>query len=421
MKALRLVHKLLRDRTGNAMIVVAATAPLLVAASAIGLDTIQVTLAKRQLQRAADSAAMAGAYSIAQSKTPQSSVTRDLELNNVVALKEPATVENAPTSGLYAGNTRAVRVKLKASRSVPFMQFFTGTSMDIEVEATAAMVFQGESCVISLENTAVTGITFSGSTQVNLGCGVSTNSTATNAVVAGGSSQVVASPIAAVGGVPASSSYIGSTLLLSNSFKQDDPFSALPDPTVPTNCLAELGVQPNQTRTVGPSTPGGTVCYRGMDIKGTLNLEPGVYVIDGGTVSFGATAVVNGVGVTFVLTSSNATSNPASIATLNMHGGAVLNIKAPSTGTYTGVLLYQDRRTPLNNVTINGNTASVYQGAFYLPTQQVTFNGNTGMQTRCIQFVARRMVFSGNSNIQNVCPENEGSKAFPTSTVRLVG
>jgi hypothetical protein len=159
-------------------------------------------------------------------------VTRDLELNNVVALKEPATVENAPTSGLYAGNTRAVRVKLKASRSVPFMQFFTGTSMDIEVEATAAMVFQGESCVISLENTAVTGITFSGSTQVNLGCGVSTNSTATNAVVAGGSSQVVASPIAAVGGVPASSSYIGSTLLLSNSFKQDDPFSTLPDPTV---------------------------------------------------------------------------------------------------------------------------------------------------------------------------------------------
>jgi uncharacterized membrane protein len=45
---------------------------LLVAASAIGLDTIQVTLAKRQLQRAADSAAMAGAYSIAQSKTPES-------------------------------------------------------------------------------------------------------------------------------------------------------------------------------------------------------------------------------------------------------------------------------------------------------------------------------------------------------------
>jgi len=162
-----------------------------------------------------------------------------------------------------------VKVKLKAQRSVPFIQFFTGTPMDIEVEATAALVFQGESCVISLESTAVTGITFSGSTQVNLGCGVSTNSTATNAVVADGSSRVVASPVAAVGGVPASSSYVGSTLLLPNSFKQDDPFVGLPDPAPPTSCSPEFGVQPNQTRT---ATPG---CYRGMDIKGTLILEPG--------------------------------------------------------------------------------------------------------------------------------------------------
>jgi hypothetical protein len=75
----------------------------------------------------------------------------------------------------------------------------------------------------------------------------------------------------------------------------------------------------------------------------------------------------------------------------------------------------------MTGVQINGNSSSSFQGAFYLPSQQVTFNGNTGMQTRCIQFVARRMVFSGNSNIQNQCPENEGAKAFDALQVRLVG
>jgi hypothetical protein len=158
-----------------------------------------------------------------------------------------------------------------------------------------------------------------------------------------------------------------------------------------------------------------------MDIKGTLVMQPGTYVIDGGTLAFGALANVTGNGVTFVLTSSNAVSNPSSIATLDMHGGAILNIKAPADGTYKGVMLYQDRRASLSNVMINGNSASRFQGAFYLPSQQITFNGNTGMQTRCIQFVARRMVFTGNSDIQNVCPENEGSKAFESLQVRLVG
>jgi hypothetical protein len=104
-----------------------------------------------------------------------------------------------------------------------------------------------------------------------------------------------------------------------------------------------------------------------------------------------------------------------------MHGGAILNLTAPATGTYKGVLMYLDRRAPLNTVTVNGNSASSFEGAFYMPTQHVTFSGNSGMQTRCIQFVARRMTFTGNSNIQNQCPTGGGSKAFDAHTVRLVG
>ena len=407
-------RRLAKDRKGNALLIVGAGLPMLIGAAGIAVDSIQLALTKRQLQRSADSAAIAGAYGVLRRQSVQQAATRDLQLNNEMVLAASPVVENAPTTGSYRGNNRAVRVVLRADRVTPFMSFFGGGATTVQVESTAAAVFSAEMCVISLENTAVTGVTFAGSTTVNLGCGVASNSTATAAISAGGASAVTASPIAAVGGVPASSSYRGTTELYSNSIPQEDPFAGLPDATVPPNCQNQLNVQPNQTRTVSPG------CYRGMDIKGTAILQPGTYIIDGGTLSFGAQANITGVGVTFILTSSNAVSNPSSIATLDMHGGAILDIKAPADGTYKGVLLYQDRRATLTNIMINGNSASRFQGSFYLPSQQVTFNGNTGMQTRCVQFVARRLVFTGNSNIQNVCPENEGSKAFETLQVRLV-
>src|ERR1044072_374344 len=128
-----------------------------------------------------------------------------------------------------------------------------------------------------------------------------------------------------------------------------------------------------------------------MDIKGTVTLAPGVYVIDGGTLGFGSQANVTAIGVTFVLTSKTAASDPSSIADVSINGGAQLNFSAPTSGTYAGVMMYQDRRAPDGSSQINGNSASSFQGGFYFPGRQLTFNGTTGMQTQCLQLVARRV------------------------------
>ena len=416
MQILRWLSRLWRNERGNALIVCAATLPLVIGAAAIGVDTIQVSVAKRQLQRAADSAALAGAYAIVQSQDVDGAVVYDLTLNDDVALSGSPTIENAPTVGSYAGNDRAVRVVLAADRSVPFFSFFRDSTMPITAEATAAIVYQGQYCMVSLEDTNVTGITFTGSTSVNLGCGVVSNATSANAISADGASTVIASPVAAVGGVPSSASYASGTMLLPYSPAQSDPYSDLPTPTVPTPCNPELKVQPNDPRV--DVAPG---CYRGMDIKGPVNFLPGQYIIDGRSLSFGSQADVTGTGITFILTSSTAATDPSSIATISMHGHAVLDITAPTTGAYEGVLMYQDRRAPFGDSHINGNSASRFHGGFYFPSQQLTFNGNTGMRTECIQLVARRLVFSGNSSVQNTCPEEGGAEAFDATFVRLVG
>ena len=86
MQALTWVRKLLRSERGNVLVIGAAAMPLMIGAAAVGLDTIQLSLWKRQLQRMADSSALAGAHALAQSKTANTAVTRDLTFNNQVII-----------------------------------------------------------------------------------------------------------------------------------------------------------------------------------------------------------------------------------------------------------------------------------------------------------------------------------------------
>ena len=87
--------------------------------------------------------------------------------------------------------------------------------------------------------------------------------------------------------------------------------------------------------------------------------------------------------------------------------------------------MYQDRRavtgTSANQQNhINGNSDSFFQGALYFPSQETIFNGTAGMTTECVQIVARRVTFSGTSDIENSCPANSGASAFKGRHVRLV-
>jgi hypothetical protein len=60
------------------------------------------------------------------------------------------------------------------------------------------------------------------------------------------------------------------------------------------------------------------------------------------------------------------------------------------------------------------------QGALYFPKADMTFNGNTGAVTNCLQIVAKDVTFTGNSAINNTCPTNSASHSFTGKKVRLV-
>lgn len=416
----KLIGRIIRNECGNALFIATLAMPVMIGAGGLATDTVQWTLWKRQIQRQADSAALAGAYAKAQGGNATSSATADINRHSFVTLSASPVIENAPASGPFAGDATAVRVVLQTSHVLPFSSFFMSAPPVITAEATAASVTNGNYCIIALESTAAVGVTLQGNATVNMGCGIVTNSRAANAVYAGGSSVVTATPVAAVGGLQSSSNYVSPTTLEPYHVAQPDPYAGLADP-VATGCTARERVQPSDApRTI---TPG---CYRGMDLNGSVTLAPGTYFIDGDSFSVGSQANVTGTGVTIVLTSSNATNNPGSIATVTMNGGATVNLTASTSGIYDGILFYQDRRALDSGTnTINGNSSSTFEGAIYMPRQEVQFSGTAGMVTTCLQIVSRRVTFTGNSNIANTCPPpppgETGAGSFTGTRVQLVG
>lgn len=414
------IRSLAKSRRGNVIAIAAAALPVVVGSAGLATDTVQWTLWKRQLQRQADSAALAGAFALSQGQLAATSVNDDIARTAEVPLSATPVIETPPTVGAGAGNASAVRVALQTQRNLAFSSLFITTAPTISAQSTAALVNNGDYCVIALESTSTTGISMGGNSSVNMGCGMATNSKGSTAVYAGGSSQIWATPVAAVGNVPASSAYQGDTELKSHQVAQRDPFARLPDPTSDkfTGCK-NMSVQPNKSADFGPG------CYKNVDIKGTANLSAGTYYIDGGTFSVGSQGVLNGMdGVTIVLTSSKADSMPSDIATVDMNGGAQIRLTAPKSGDYAGVIFYQDRRAVNGGKSdnkINGNSSAFYEGAIYFPQQQVTFTGTTGMNTNCLQLVARRVAFNGNSSITNNCPVDSGAHSFKGTVVRLIG
>jgi Flp pilus assembly protein TadG len=423
--------KLWRDKRGNALVIAAAALPLVLGSAGLASDTIEWALWKRQLQRAADSAAIAGVYAHVQSASVTDAVTRDLSYNSHVGITTAVATTNPPSTGSYTADINAVRVALSVQKKLSFSGMFMSAVPTINATATATIAPAGKYCVISLENTAVTGITATGSATVNLGCGMITNSTSLNAAVATGSSTVAASPIAAVGGISASNNWGSGTVLQPFTLAEADPFASVPPPTFPNPQCPNLNVNANETKdrwnaSDYKTTPDGYLCFGNMTLNGDVTLPSNsVIVLDAGSLSIGSQANVSCTNCTIVLSSRTADSNPRSIGNADINGGATVNLSASNTGTYKGLIIYQDRRA-INDTSanyqsrLNGNSSSSFEGGFYFPNQQVMFNGTAGMQTNCMQLVARVVVYSGNMDINNTCPANSGAHAFDGKKVRLV-
>lgn len=402
--------RLIKDKRGNALILAGAALPLVIGSAGLASDTIQWALWKRQLQRAADSAALAGTYARVQDNAGQNAnqaVTADLADNNHVGFALlSAPVVTFPTSTAW---TNGVRVELAIQKRLGFSSLFLPNPPIIRATGTAATIATGVYCVVSLIENGSTGIRATGNGGINLGCGMITNSTSLTAAIATGSSEVHATPVAAVGNIGDSDNWNGAELL-PFTVKQEDPFKDVNPPAFTpcnTNNSTKISVNANQTDNSRANATG-VICAKDIDIKGTANLGSATYVVDSGNFTAGGQSHITCNGCTIILTnSSSGTTVPIGNVTIN--AGAEIDMSAPTSGDYDGILFYQDRRATVSETIvnkINGNANSLMSGAFYFPNQQLQVNGTAGLNFDCAKFVSYVVEFAGNGSINNTCDED---------------
>ena len=162
------------------------------------------------------------------------------------------------------------------------------------------------------------------------------------------------------------------------------------------------------SQTIGPGVSTGYVCYKGLSFpKGspTVTLNPGLYIINGpNPLSVASGTTLNGTGVTFYFVNGGSFS---------VSNGATLNLSAPTTGTYRGLLFYQDPTDSAADSFVGGANG-VLNGIFYLPTANLTF-ANGGSSTFSTDLVVGSLTMSGNAGIKPYTPPNGTSPLSTTS------
>jgi hypothetical protein len=131
--------------------------------------------------------------------------------------------------------------------------------------------------------------------------------------------------------------------------------------------------------------------YSGLTLNGgTTNFPPGTYVWSG-DISIKGNATVTGTDVTFYFTNG---------ATITSTGNPVIQLSAPNTGTYAGILFYQDP-SDTAGPSLGGDNTSFFQGTLYFPSAQITFFGNNSFNSTAAYsiIVAQSIALSGHPDV----------------------
>ena len=260
---------------------------------------------------------------------------------------------------------------------------------------------------MALNPTAQKALLADGSTTVNMpNCNLVSNSSASNAIDVSGSPSVTVNGACGKGGINANAgltdnwNQTGSGCVLANPYKLSVPSKC--DLTGTIACASQTN---EGGATLQPGTYSGGLTINNNQV---VSLDPGVYVIKGGTLTFNGGSVVTGSGVTFVLTNG---------ASFKWNGTSTVRFTAPTSGAFSGVVVYSDGTTTSNpqGLTINGTSTTYFGGAIVAPGEGVKFAGTgvSGNGHNCTQIIGDTVEFTGHTTVDSDCSTYGTKKIKP--------
>ena len=173
-----------------------------------------------------------------------------------------------------------------------------------------------------------------------------------------------------------------------------DPLAALAAPDQSTMIIqrtSALTYSANAAHTLSPGIYRGGITLSG---NSTTTLQPGIYVMQGG-LSVSGNAKLTGTSVLIYNTYTDA--NP--MGAMSVAGNGAINLSAATSGTYQGIVFFQDRNSDLG-VSITGNGSTQVGGIFYAPAATVSISGNGSSTSNVLGggILANKIAVSGNSS-----------------------
>jgi hypothetical protein len=233
------------------------------------------------------------------------------------------------------------------------------------------------------------------------------NSTAADAVNVQGAAKLKTDCVIAVGGVQATAGLTQTkcTAAITQAPSVADPYGGVAAPAVPSGGVKNTPNNPKAPYTLSPGR------YNGMDIKGDATLDPGVYYVNG-DFNVNSNTTVTGSGVTIYVTGSGR---------VTLNGNATVNLTAPTSGTYSGILFFGDRTSSGGSRNkFNGTATSKMTGAIYFASQDIDYLGNFSGLNGCTHVIGKTVEWTGNTTVSVNC-SSYGMTDIPAYTlVRLV-
>jgi Flp pilus assembly protein TadG len=439
--------RLRRDESGSVLTIL-ATLPVLAGAVAIGVETGELYRVKRQMQVSADAAALSASVDLMNGKSMTVATATgkyEAQRNGFTDGVNATVTVAAPTSGAYAGTTNAVQVTIQ--KSVGFSlgaAVLNGSLSNFNISASAVgapgsttvtsttttTASSGEGCMIALTPNNEQGVSIANFNNFSSDCTVMSNGTATGT---GSSASISMTSYnhATMYSVWTRGSfdypqYSVPTLTVAARTNQTgtiyDSYANLPTPTPGTCTYTNYSAPSGSSVTLNP----GTYCG-GLTATNNSNVyfTPGTYYIANGDLVIRSdnnvscpTCVVNNsgttTGTTFVLTQTTGSNSDIGGVSISSENNVTLN--APYSGTYAGILFYQDRRATAGTMssttkifTVASLNNATLSGAIYFPQNRIDISsinnfGSGGSNTQCTVWVGRYLKFSSfNNNYKGGC------------------
>ena len=411
-----------RCTSGSVAALFAIVSPVLVGAMGLGAETGYWYIQKRNVQNAADVGAHGAAIrKISGDDAAGYSAMADyvVQRTGLNMARTNTNVVSPPASGPGAGLAGAVAVTVEQTVPRMFSAIYSSNAITVTGRAVAHADAGGPGCVIALAHYAQGAITVSGSADVDLvGCDLVSNAEGASIKVIGSGGSVSVRCAQASG-------FVSYTSILSvecermreNAPPIADPYAGVPEPAITGACQSSNVGQNNQTTIVTPieSHASGMTSIRycnGLSLRGDVTLNPGLYLIEGGDFQVNSNASIHGEGVIFFL---------ADGVEMIFNGTADLDLSAPASGDYAGILIFGSRSATTMSHRINGDAGVIMDGAIYTPASHLDFIGNAATSAvSCTQIIGDTIEFSGNGAISITCQNTAGDDAHTGKQVVLL-